>query len=242
MLFLPPEISFSTFPWRVFTDPQSQVKVGALSQGTPFTCDQGRCSTLSSSGDRGPHEGGSTFLLLVAARPGPGRGLAVRVYCVGHGHSLPLDVASHSPSVTFVAIVHTARLELEGPQAQGRVLGMHTSSGPPTASPAPPGVLASWGSSLSLSTPSCFPKPQPNLRPQTQTPKQQLQLRALPTQACAYPRAVGKQLLPERPARTAGSPWGLSEQLPQESGLPPQGRGHWGSHVHVVHTFIASLI
>ena len=64
MLFLPPEIAFSTFPWRVFTDPQSQVKVGALSQGTPFTSDQGRFSILgfliphlSSSGDRGLHEG-----------------------------------------------------------------------------------------------------------------------------------------------------------------------------------------
>ena len=62
---------------------------------------------------------------------------------------------------------------------------MHTSSGTPM--PHRPHQKLLLGSNLSLSTQSWFPKPQPNLRPQTQTPKQQLQLRALPTQACSYP-------------------------------------------------------
>lgn len=100
---------FSTFPWRVFTDPQSQVKVGALSQGTPFTCDQGRCSTLSSSGDRGPHEGtreGALFscsLLraqdLVGAWPCVFTALIMAILCLWTWH-LTHPVSPLLPSFT----------------------------------------------------------------------------------------------------------------------------------------------
>lgn len=146
--------------------------------------------------------------------------------CVAHSHSLPLEVAWHSPGVSCLAPIHTAGLNRRDPRLQERVLGTHLPQRAPTPQlphqPCPDALPE-------VSSPqSCSQSPS-LIRAQMQTPKPQLQPGALCTQAVPT-WAVGAHLLPEACWETAPQPCSLAAPPPQ--GWAATGQRHWGSHLH----------